>query len=216
VSEVKEHARTARRDVTRERVLDAAREVFAERGVIGGSVEEICERAGFTRGAFYSNFADKADLVDALVEREHARLIAMLDANVARVSAAGPPPGATPTAILAAVVERILAAVPGDRLMSLVQTELEIHAIREPETTASFREADARFRERVAEFFVPGMRLLGRELTVDARDVADAAIAIVERSALRALTEGRPEDPDAMARAILPALLLAVSRPIPG
>lgn len=44
--------RSPRREATRQRILDAAREVFAERGVIGGTVEDICERAGFTRGAF--------------------------------------------------------------------------------------------------------------------------------------------------------------------
>jgi AcrR family transcriptional regulator len=214
VTEVKEPARTARRDATRERVLDAAREVFAERGVIGASVEEICERAGFTRGAFYSNFADKADLVDALVAREHARLLAVLDANVALLGDELARASGDPSVLLGTVVDQILAAVPGDRLMSLVQIELEIHAIREPATSASFREADARFRKRIADLFGPGMRLLGRELTVDARDVADAAIAIVERSARRALAEGRPDDPDALARAVLPAFLLSVSRPI--
>src|SRR5512139_646545 len=75
------HARSARREVTRQRVLDAAREVFAERGVIGGTVEDICEAAGFTRGAFYSNFADKADVVRALLAREHGRLLEHLDAT---------------------------------------------------------------------------------------------------------------------------------------
>ena len=40
--------------------MAAARTVFAERGIPGASVEEICEAAGFTRGAFYSNFPDKA------------------------------------------------------------------------------------------------------------------------------------------------------------
>jgi AcrR family transcriptional regulator len=54
---------------TRERLLDAAAELFAERGVIGTSVEQIAERAGFTRGAFYGNFADKHDLVRELLQR---------------------------------------------------------------------------------------------------------------------------------------------------
>ena len=49
---------TARRAATRERLIDAAIDVFAEKGVLGASVEEICEDAGFTRGAFYSNFDD--------------------------------------------------------------------------------------------------------------------------------------------------------------
>lgn len=46
---------------TREALLRAADEVFGEKGFAAASVEEIAERAGFTRGAFYANFTDKAD-----------------------------------------------------------------------------------------------------------------------------------------------------------
>ena len=42
-----------RRSATRARLLEGALDVFAERGFNGASVEDICERAGFTRGAFY-------------------------------------------------------------------------------------------------------------------------------------------------------------------
>jgi len=45
-----------RREATRQKLLDAAGLVFAEEGLDAASVEAICERAGFTRGAFYSNF----------------------------------------------------------------------------------------------------------------------------------------------------------------
>ena len=62
---------SARRQATRDRVLEAASEVFAERGFHGATVEDICERAGFTRGAFYSNFSSKDDLVLEL-SRRHA------------------------------------------------------------------------------------------------------------------------------------------------
>jgi AcrR family transcriptional regulator len=54
---------------TRERLLAAATELFTERGVNGASVEVIAERAGYSRGAFYSNYADKHELVLALLER---------------------------------------------------------------------------------------------------------------------------------------------------
>ena len=217
MTEVREKARTARRQATRDRVLDAALAVFAERGVIGSSVEDICERAGFTRGAFYSNFADKGQLVDALVEREHARVIASLDANLALTFADGPAADAPDDlATMAPVVERILGAVPVDRTVAMLQTELEIHAIRQPDMSASFRGADARFRARIAQFIELGTGLRNRELLVPASDVADAAIAIVERSVRRALLEGRGADPDAMARSVLPLLLLAVSGPAAG
>jgi len=218
MGEARDGVRTARRDVTRERVLDAAREVFAERGVFGGSVEDICERAGFTRGAFYSNFTDKADLLEALIAREHARLLAQLDASAAlageRSAAAVGGPAPDLAAVLAGIVERILVAVPGDRQLSMVQTELEIHAIRQPASSASFREADTRFRARIAEFIERGMALQGRELTVPSPFVADAAVAMVARSVRRALLAGDDADPDAMARAVLPGFLLGVSRPL--
>ena len=75
---VVEEPRSARREATRQRILDAARVVFAEKGVFGASIEDICEQAGFTRGAVYSNFADKDDILRAVIEREHQ---ALLDAH---------------------------------------------------------------------------------------------------------------------------------------
>jgi AcrR family transcriptional regulator len=61
--------RAESRERTKERLLDAAAELFAERGVNGTSVEQIADRAGYTRGAFYGNFGGKYDLVVALLGR---------------------------------------------------------------------------------------------------------------------------------------------------
>ena len=54
---------------TRNRLLDAAATVFIDRGIGAASIEEITDRAGFSRGAFYSNFADKDELVLGLLDR---------------------------------------------------------------------------------------------------------------------------------------------------
>lgn len=206
-------ARSARREATRQRVLDAAREVFAERGVIGGTVEDICERAGFTRGAFYSNFADKEDVLEALVAREHTQLLEHLDASLALVDQelAAAPDLAT---AIASIVDRILGSVPVDRQLSLVQTEIEIHAIRRPELANPFLEATNRFHGRIAVFLEAALARNGLALVVDPVDVVDASVAIVERSVRRALLAGDGADPDAMARAVLPAMLLALARPV--
>ena len=53
---------------TRRALLDAAAEVFVERGFQGASVEHIAERAGYTRGAFYSNFATRESFAELLQE----------------------------------------------------------------------------------------------------------------------------------------------------
>ncbi|GGI07067.1 TetR/AcrR family transcriptional regulator [Egicoccus halophilus] len=48
---------------TRARLIEAAAEVFASHGFEGASIDLITERAGYSRGAFYSNFSDKAELL---------------------------------------------------------------------------------------------------------------------------------------------------------
>jgi len=54
---------------TRETILDAAEQVFLERGVAHSSLERIAQRAGVTRGAIYWHFKDKSDLFSAMLER---------------------------------------------------------------------------------------------------------------------------------------------------
>src|SRR5260370_42592031 len=56
------------RDDTREKLFEAAARVFEEQGIGGASIEAIAATAGFTRGAFYSNFASKEELIIAMLE----------------------------------------------------------------------------------------------------------------------------------------------------
>ena len=59
---------------TRAALLDAAARAFVERGFQGASVEVITESAGFSRGAFYSNFESKEQLfAELLKDRVYAR-----------------------------------------------------------------------------------------------------------------------------------------------
>jgi AcrR family transcriptional regulator len=60
--------RAERREQTRRALLDAAGRVFVDRGFAGASVEAIAAEAGYTRGAFYSNFATKEELFAALLQ----------------------------------------------------------------------------------------------------------------------------------------------------
>jgi len=59
------------REETRQRLFDAAGRVFEAQGIAAASIEAIAEAAGFTRGAFYSNFAGKDELIIAMLA-DHA------------------------------------------------------------------------------------------------------------------------------------------------
>ncbi|HEY3830338.1 MAG TPA: TetR/AcrR family transcriptional regulator [Solirubrobacteraceae bacterium] len=75
--------REQQRRQTRERLLSSALEVFQARGYASSSLEEIAERAGYTRKAVYSNFSGKGELLLEIVERRFGshveRIEALLD-----------------------------------------------------------------------------------------------------------------------------------------
>jgi TetR/AcrR family acrAB operon transcriptional repressor len=56
---------------TRERILDAAEQLFQARGVSRTSLHDIAGAAGVTRGAVYWHFRDKGDLFNAMMDRVH-------------------------------------------------------------------------------------------------------------------------------------------------
>lgn len=73
---------TSSTDSTRQRLLDAATEVFLEKGYEGTRVAEVARRAGLTTGAIYGNFQSKADLLNAALaagcETQHRLFLDLL------------------------------------------------------------------------------------------------------------------------------------------
>ncbi|MDI9589364.1 MAG: TetR family transcriptional regulator, partial [Acidobacteriota bacterium] len=51
-----------KRSHTRQKLVSAAAQVFADKGVAGATVDDLVKAAGFTRGAFYSNFSTKEEV----------------------------------------------------------------------------------------------------------------------------------------------------------
>lgn len=64
----------------RERILDAALAVFAERGYEASSIAEIADRAGVAKSVIYHHFGSKAGLYEAILEDETAALVAEIAA----------------------------------------------------------------------------------------------------------------------------------------
>src|ERR1700712_996288 len=68
------------REQTTQRLLDAAQKLIARKGLDAASVENIAAAAGYSRGAFYSNFSSKDDLFIELLRRDHQKATAELNA----------------------------------------------------------------------------------------------------------------------------------------
>ncbi|SES43099.1 transcriptional regulator, TetR family [Streptomyces sp. yr375] len=133
---------TRRRVHTRANLLDAAFAVFAAKGFGRVSIEEVCEAAGYSRGAFYSNFDSLDELFFALY-RQRADLIAEQVAD----SLAGDGPDLD----VPASVDRVAEVLLLDRDWLLVKTDFLVHAARDPVVAQTLLEHRARLRRAIAD-----------------------------------------------------------------
>ncbi|MGW7335480.1 TetR/AcrR family transcriptional regulator [Streptomyces sp. NPDC054808] len=133
---------TRRRAHTRANLLDAAFAVFAAKGFGRVSIEEVCAAAGYSRGAFYSNFDSLDELFFALYE-QRAALIA--EQVAAALASDGPGPD------VPAAVDRVSEVLLLDRDWLLVKTDFLVHAARDPEVARTLLEHRARLRRAIAD-----------------------------------------------------------------
>ncbi|MGW3115561.1 TetR/AcrR family transcriptional regulator [Streptomyces sp. NPDC001107] len=133
---------TRRRVRTRANLLDAAFSVFAAKGFGRVSIEEVCEAAGYSRGAFYSNFDSLDELFFALYQ-QRADLIAD------QVSGALAQDG--PDLDVPAAVDRVTEVLLLDLDWLLVKTDFLVHAARDPHVAETLLEHRARLRRAVAD-----------------------------------------------------------------
>ncbi|MCH0566580.1 MULTISPECIES: TetR/AcrR family transcriptional regulator [unclassified Streptomyces] len=133
---------TRRRLRTRANLLDAAFTVFATRGFGRVSIEEVCEAAGYSRGAFYSNFASLDELFFALY-RQRADLIAEQVAGALAVDG--------PDLDVTASVDRVTEVLLLDVDWLLVKTDFLVHAARAPEVARTLLEHRDRLRRAIAD-----------------------------------------------------------------
>lgn len=196
---------TKRRPATVAALLEAALDLFAERGYGATSIPDICKEAGLTKGAFYSNFANK-----------EALFLALLDANwgaqSARIRAA------LPSGRISEVIARRarLPRLDLDRRWTLVSTEFSLHAIRHPEVAALLVEHEAAARGELAALIGESLRQADRRPTIGLGELARMVVAGIEGCDIQALTDAsagarvRTE----MAGRVVVALLRQFSEPL--
>jgi AcrR family transcriptional regulator len=128
---------TKRRAETRARLLDAAFRVFAAKGFGQARIDDVCEAAGYTRGAFYSNFTSLDELFFELYD-ERAAIIAE---QVTEALASAPEDPSIP-----ATIARTAATLLLDRDWLLVKTDFLLYAARHPEVATRLAEHRALLR----------------------------------------------------------------------
>jgi AcrR family transcriptional regulator len=157
---------------TRQRLLDAAERVFLRRGLQGSSVEEIAAEAGFTRGAFYSNFNSKNELfVELLQQRVYAQYTQMAEETQARP--------VTPRERLRWGIARVRDVQKGE---SGWLFRLWLECLTEAARDDEFRKLAATFwsgnRKLLARQTNDTFKELGRKAPLAAKQIATAMIAL--------------------------------------
>ncbi|MFF8731064.1 TetR/AcrR family transcriptional regulator [Streptomyces sp. NPDC015171] len=206
-----ESGRGAPRRVTRRRVrtrallLDAAFSVFAAKGFGRVSIEEVCEAAGFSRGAFYSNFATLDELFFALYQ-ERADLIA---AQVADAFAEDGPDLDVP-----ASVDRVTEVLLLDVDWLLVKTDFLVHAARDPAVARALLDHRSRLRQAIADRLFRARGHTGLPAVLgDADGAAHAVVAAYDGVTVQLLLDRDVEAARVWLKQLLTALLTDGSRP---
>lgn len=161
-----------RRQLTREALVAAAAEVFTAKGFHAASLDEIADAAGFTRGAIYSNFGSKEELLFAVYDRlDDLTLAGMADALDER---GGDPLGSATAA--AAVWGRLLGR---SRDLIALSLELHLYALRNPEARERLARLEQQASEKLAAFIEDAFDRQGLRLQMPATDLADIGRAAV-------------------------------------
>lgn len=181
-------ARGERRDA-RQELLRAAAGVFAERGFRDSTIDEVAERAGYSKGAVYWHFASKDDLFFALVEehvdRPTREMIELLESAPAERDMA---PEAS---------RRFAEQLVGQREWLLLDNEYWSQAVRDPDLRRRYAKRRRELRIALGRALAARMGTLGAaEIGMDPERVATALMALSIGLAQQGLVDPRavPDD----------------------
>ncbi|WP_078285604.1 TetR/AcrR family transcriptional regulator [Mycobacteroides chelonae] len=197
---------TRRRQQTLSRLLDAAAEVFAERGFGTPSIENICTAAGFTRGAFYSNFTSKDELFFALFTRQSEQMSGRFAEVIASVT-----PSSDPVAVIAEVMAQ---HDVWQQKWFLLTTEFTLYAVRQRAAGVQLAQRDAELRSALADAVSSLLEKTGWVATIPLEDLSRLLMALSDGLLSQSLTEeGMAGVNGDLERRVVPAVLSGVLRP---
>ena len=180
-------SRMERREKTRQDLQAAAETCFVTRGFHATSVDEVAERAGYTKGAVYSNFASKEDLFFAVYQQRVERTLAEIEPGLREAG-----PERALDWLATATIERR----DRDDGWLAVFFEFWAHVLRHPELRDRFAAIHARILEALADAVrqLAEDRSLALSTDMTAIQVALAWNAMEVGLGLERLTQSRAVD----------------------
>ncbi|QJC21067.1 TetR/AcrR family transcriptional regulator [Arcanobacterium buesumense] len=205
---------SARRQRTRAKLLQAGSLLFVKKGILGTSVGDICEEAGFSRGAFYSNFTDMEHFIQALADDQWGRILtttidAFATEDIPLIDGTSDDKTLTSTKLLAS---KILAALPISRDFYLLLTEFSTYLARARDNENPLFAGSEAFKKQLAACIESKLAQIGRRSILSGPDLANMILALAERSMILALTH-HDEDLTAYLVRTLPNVLVKLTVP---
>lgn len=186
-----EIAPTRRRLETQGKLLDGALEVFSELGLQGASVEAICARAGFSRGAFYSNFSSKEQLFLALLAREFEHRATHLAARAEEIEPALRACGGQFSHEQAAdFITHFFDSAAEDTTWFVLETEFLLLVIREPSLAPGYQQFLDSFHHGIAEGIEQILAAAGRRFVLPTERAIPVLADIYDRALRTAALAG--------------------------
>lgn len=201
-------ALSRRRENTRARLLEAALEVFAERGLKRVTVDELVAAAGFTRGAFYSNFSSIDEVFFAVFEDQADRMLTAVRGAIEAI-----PQGEFSLDSLGAILESVH---PFGRQWYLIHTEFVLLALRNEEARTVLVEHSRRFRAELVDVIGDVLARLERRPTIPLEQVTETAVALYMHSIAQEHLGEQTLGPDQLLGSVLPQMVLGFSQPAQG
>lgn len=176
-------SRQQSREQTRQRLLDAAHSLFVEKGFGATSVEHITSTAGYSRGAFYSNFDDKGSIFLALLQRNHERIMnelrELLDHDIASADQATDVRASLQASLLA-YYTHIYKDVP----LYTLWLEARLQASRDPAFRQLFTGCQQSMLDAVAAFAEAFALRAGMKLSLPPAQLALGCMALCDGMAI--------------------------------
>lgn len=168
---------------TRSLLIEAARSEIVKKGFALASVRDIADAAGFSQGAFYSNFPDKEAILLELVQQHQSEERAKIEAALSQAG------GDAATAMTG--IEKWAATVNSDAGFAVLAIELQLQALRSPSFAQSYNELNRKHRRALGVLIAKLFDLFGKSPPGDPAQIATGFIALGRGMALQA-KDGEP------------------------